>query len=417
MCRTIALILPLVLSVMSARGQVAPESCSHLGAEQLSVAPNPHFVDALASPPYTAKYHTVAHDILKLESECMTVTPDMYRLLDSLIDEAHADAAMKPGIQPFEFFSIVDRILVAHNFVFPYNGLVTALSTGLRPATFSPDDARQFLEHGPNFRRRQAIETNQSHIFYVVDCDLSSILYVAIAQTLNLPVYLNEIPGHNFVRWSAGDLHFNWDSNYGDSFSNAMYTEESHIPQKLSGTAYLVDMRPEWVMGYWHDLRSKLWTAAAERKENTRFQDGLYENVLADLKESESTYTISGDEKNELAWFLATCPLAKYRNSAKAIPLAQAAVNEWTNPNWMDTLAAAYAEAHQWDRAAAEENSAKTQSKVQLQSDFESDESWPDFDLYVRLYGNDPHTTYAEYKQTQSQPVKSDFKTARSANR
>lgn len=133
----------------------------------------------------------------------------------------------------------------------------------MRPATFSPDDARQFLEHGPNFRRQQAIEANQNHIFYVVDCDLSSILYFAIAQILNLPAYLNEIPGHNFVRWSAGGLHVNWDSNYGDSFPNAMYTEESYIPQRLSGTAYLVDMRPESVMRYWHDLRSKLRTAAS----------------------------------------------------------------------------------------------------------------------------------------------------------
>jgi len=57
--------------------------------------------------------------------------------------------------------------------------------------------------------------------------------------------------------------------------------------------------------------------------------------------------------QNNLAWLLATCPDAKLRNGTNAVELAQQAerLSGGRSPEILDTLAAAYAEAGQFDRA------------------------------------------------------------------
>jgi tetratricopeptide (TPR) repeat protein len=56
---------------------------------------------------------------------------------------------------------------------------------------------------------------------------------------------------------------------------------------------------------------------------------------------------------NNLAWFWATCPEEKHRNGAKAIEYATRAceLTNWENVSYVDTLAAAYAEADDFDSA------------------------------------------------------------------
>ncbi|MHC4543355.1 MAG: ankyrin repeat domain-containing protein [Planctomycetota bacterium] len=54
-----------------------------------------------------------------------------------------------------------------------------------------------------------------------------------------------------------------------------------------------------------------------------------------------------------LAWLLATCPAAEWRDGAKAVENATKAceLTSWKNANYLDTLAAAYAEAGDFDEA------------------------------------------------------------------
>jgi serine/threonine protein kinase len=63
---------------------------------------------------------------------------------------------------------------------------------------------------------------------------------------------------------------------------------------------------------------------------------------------------------NELAWTLATSDAATIRNGTNAVKLAEAAVagTSHKNPDYLDTLAAAYAESQQFDKAVAVEREA-----------------------------------------------------------
>ena len=63
---------------------------------------------------------------------------------------------------------------------------------------------------------------------------------------------------------------------------------------------------------------------------------------------------------NEIAWLLATCPVSQIRNGPRAVILAEEAVgtNNRKNPEILDTLAAAYAEAGQFKKAVSTEQEA-----------------------------------------------------------
>lgn len=80
---------------------------------------------------------------------------------------------------------------------------------------------------------------------------------------------------------------------------------------------------------------------------------GDYRSALADFRNAFERFPRSAEARNSLAWFLATCPEAAYRNGAEAVVLAKAAcdLTRWREPSVLDTLAAAYAEAGDFERA------------------------------------------------------------------
>ncbi len=84
------------------------------------------------------------------------------------------------------------------------------------------------------------------------------------------------------------------------------------------------------------------------------------EGVPKSLNEAADWFRKCGDQTNAFvlnaaAWFLATCPDAGLRDGAAAVGLAERAVaaTDRKEPNYLDTLAAAYAEVGQFEEAVA----------------------------------------------------------------
>jgi tetratricopeptide (TPR) repeat protein len=80
---------------------------------------------------------------------------------------------------------------------------------------------------------------------------------------------------------------------------------------------------------------------------------GDYKSALTELREMVRRFPRFAYGRNALAWFLATCPNATYRSGAEAVEHAQSAceLSQWKDAYVIDTLAAAYAEAGDFDHA------------------------------------------------------------------
>ncbi len=87
---------------------------------------------------------------------------------------------------------------------------------------------------------------------------------------------------------------------------------------------------------------------------------GQYEHAHNDLTRANTLNPWSADIANSLAWFLATCPDETYRNGEQAIhhALRALALQPSLRMLYLDTLAAAYAEAGQFQQAATTQESA-----------------------------------------------------------
>ena len=80
---------------------------------------------------------------------------------------------------------------------------------------------------------------------------------------------------------------------------------------------------------------------------------GQYERAIADDTEAIRLSPKDAEFHNGLAWLLATCPEGRFRDGPGAIQHATTAceLTKWHDSCWLDTLAAAYAEAGKFDKA------------------------------------------------------------------
>lgn len=82
-------------------------------------------------------------------------------------------------------------------------------------------------------------------------------------------------------------------------------------------------------------------------------QQGLWTNALADFDHALALSPMDPEALNEKAWTLATCPLDSLRDGTEAVRLSMKSCDQtsWKAWNFLDTLAAAYAESGDFEKA------------------------------------------------------------------
>jgi tetratricopeptide (TPR) repeat protein len=111
-----------------------------------------------------------------------------------------------------------------------------------------------------------------------------------------------------------------------------------------------------------------------------RFHQGRFDEAAAHYAQALRIDPVHAEALNNCAFLLAACPEAKYRDDRRAVELANRAgeLTEWKNPGCLDTLAAAHAEAGDFDAAVAWQTRA-----IELLSDRRKQE---DYRSRLRLY-------------------------------
>jgi len=90
---------------------------------------------------------------------------------------------------------------------------------------------------------------------------------------------------------------------------------------------------------------------------------GNQEKALSDYETAIQIDPNLAQAYNSMAWLLATTESKQLRDGKQAVIYAKKAVQLWPNPNYLDTLAAAYAETGKWKMAIALTEKAIDQSK------------------------------------------------------
>jgi tetratricopeptide (TPR) repeat protein len=249
-----------------------------------------------------------------------------------------------------ESLKTIDCVLVSHGFVYPGIGLVQLLSDGLDPTMFSdPMYYRALLIHRHNLGRTNFIEQRKPGPYYVVDCDIASYMYLAVAEIMKYPLAMVQMPLHNFIRWlrpSGGYIDF--ETMDGRETDDGYYQALWGIPQKFLGTlGVLTTMNTPQLLAYEHFGVAISFTWKKD-----------FPHAIAEYEKAISVDASLGDSANNLAWLYAVVPDATYRDGPKAVVYGQEAVAIFPNGDWLDTLACAFGTAGDFPKGVEAENRA-----------------------------------------------------------
>jgi len=112
------------------------------------------------------------------------------------------------------------------------------------------------------------------------------------------------------------------------------------------------DSETLWAHALNHGAGSNSWMAHGNLALGLN-REGLFEGAAAHFAEAARLNPNDGNACNNHAMMLASCPEAKCRDGKKAVEAATRAceLTQWKRPDFLDTLAAAYAEAGDFNAA------------------------------------------------------------------
>jgi tetratricopeptide (TPR) repeat protein len=167
-----------------------------------------------------------------------------------------------------------------------------------------------------------------------------------------------------------------------------VYPDDAHIPEKDLTSARIARKKSDDAKSaraqaklhhetaeYHAGLKQKYLAAAARpwlslgpdppppdpiRRAFFWYQRGDHQRTVSAYREALKIDPTDAWALNGVAWLVATCPDSKYRNGRLAVELATRACEhvQWAVPSYMDTLAAAYAEAGDFGSAVCLEREA-----------------------------------------------------------
>lgn len=100
---------------------------------------------------------------------------------------------------------------------------------------------------------------------------------------------------------------------------------------------------------------------------------GQYDKAISDFNKAIEINPLDAEGYNNLAWLFATAKAPGFRNGKKAVDLAFKAceLSEWRNAEYVDTLAAGYARAGDFDNAVKWQEKALGYPKLARPSEFQ----------------------------------------------
>ncbi len=217
---------------------------------------------------YSCRYSTTSHRLLRLEekySKLLAVEKNsfydpMYQKIDLLIDSAKIrlkKIISKDSIIPYDIalkiLATIDSILTEQYFLVCIK--VEKLSDALTSKSRKDFKCVEYLQG----YRSEFVKIHPTSKYYGIDCDLGAFLYLSIGEMLKLPLYVVEVPGHNFIRWQFPDkTYINWDNNSGKSYSDDAFRQgdtptisKSFTPKEERLNHFLTNLSQNDITGYY----------------------------------------------------------------------------------------------------------------------------------------------------------------------